>query len=131
MRTLPGTGGIILTCGKMRCTAWCRQDCEIPCSAPLAGSIPRRITCPRYSLPEKNGIRRARGRVAAKGPQRLWRRYGTQRCSQPTVSSSTHAGKVLAGTPERAAQPVHGAVDHHDVEFVAEEFWRVMVMTTA
>ena len=42
-----------------------------------------------------------------------------------------HGSFILERTPERDAQPVHGAVDHHDAEFVAEEFWRVMVMTTA
>ena len=55
-------------------------------------------------------------------PQIFRRGYGAQRRGQPGVSSSAHAGKVVAGIPERVAQSVHGAVDHHDVEFVAEEF---------
>jgi hypothetical protein len=53
----------------------------------------------------------------------FWQGHGAERCGQPAVPGSVHAGKILAGAPERAAQPVHGTVDHHDAESVAEGFW--------
>jgi len=42
---------------------------------------------------------------------------------RPAVPSSAHAGKILERVPDRAAQPVHGAVDHHDADPVAEDFF--------